>query len=117
MNLSFASTNSMLEQKQVRRFQEGGPMGPEGGAPMPEEGGAPMPEEGGAPEQGGGDQLEQVAQQLVDMLMQQVGDPQAVGQILEIALQMVQGGGGAPEPQEPPVYGLGGKLLYRRPRY
>ena len=115
MNLNFRSTSNMYAQN-VRKFQQGGPMGPapeDQGAPMPPEGG-PAPE-GGAPE-GGGDQLAQIAQQLVDMLMQQVGDPQAVAQILETALDMVQGGGqqGAPEPQEgEPVYRMGGRLAYR----
>lgn len=114
MNVNFRSVN------EVPFFQAGGAMpqdpGMEGGAPMPEEGGAPMPEEGGEAPQGAEDQLAGVAQQLVDMLMQQVGDPQAVAAILQMALEMVQGGGGeapAPAPQGEPVYRMGGRLLRR----
>ena len=113
MNLNFRSTSNLLAQN-VKKFQQGGSMNgapEEGGASMPEGGteGAPMPQEGNTP-QGGEDQLAGVAQQLVEMLMQQVGNPQEVATILQMALEMVQG---APEPQQEPVYRAGGILAYR----
>lgn len=111
MNLNFKSTQQMLAQtRQIGKFQEGGPM-PED--PAMAGGEAPMPEDQGAPQEGGEDQLAQVAQQLVDMLSQQIGDPQAIAQILQMALEMVSQGGGAPVPNEQPVYAKGGRLLYR----
>lgn len=98
-----------FNSKLVGMFQEGGPMpGPEqGGAPIGPEGGAPA--EGSAPAgpaQGGADQMQQMAGELVNMLMQQLGDPQAVTALLQMALEMVgQAGGGAPAFQR-----IGGKL-------
>lgn len=45
-----------------------------------------------APAQGGvEEQLAQLAQQLVEMLMQQIGDPQAVMMVLQMAAEMLQG--------------------------
>lgn len=113
MNVNFRSVN------EVPFFQAGGAMpqdpGMEGGAPMPEQGGAPMPEEGGEAPQGGEDQLAGMAQQLVEMLMRQIGDPNMVASVLQMALDMIQGGGqeAAPEPQGEPVYRMGGRLLRR----
>lgn len=86
--------------------QEGGPMpapadpamAPEGGAPAP----APAPE-GGNPQEA----IQQLAGQLVEMLMQQVGDPQAVTAILQTALDMV----GSAMQNPTPIYQLrGGKM-------
>jgi len=91
-----------LSNKNVQRYQQGGPMAAPEAAPA--EGGAPV--EGGAPEMGGEDQLAQIAGQLVEMLMQQIGDPSAVATILEMALQMVQEAAG----QGQPIFKCGGKL-------
>ena len=66
---------------------------------MPQE--APM-EQGGAEEQ-----MAQLAQQLLEMLLQQVGDPQAVMMILQMCMEMLQG---AAEQQQP-VFKKGGKLV------
>ena len=45
----------------------------------------------GAPAQGGAEeQLAQLAQQLVEMLMQQIGDPNAVMAVLQMAMEMLQ---------------------------
>ena len=86
------------------KLQEGGPMpaeAPAEGAPM--EGGAPAE----AP-QGGEEQLQQVAGQLVDMLMQQIGDPQAVMAILQMAADMVAQ---AAQPAPPAYQRQGGRLV------
>ena len=95
----------------LRKYQMGG-AAPEA-APMPEgapaEGGAPV--EGGAPAGGAEEQLAQVAQQLLQMLLQEIGDPNAVAAVLQMAMEMLQQvaqGGGAP--QEAPVFKKGGKL-------
>lgn len=109
----------MKFSNRIMRFQEGGPMPAEDpamqeGAPAGPEG---APEQGGAPagpEQGGLEQqMQQMAGQLVEMLMQQIGDPQAVMAILQMAMEMVgqaaQGG-----PQGPaPAYQKRGGRLYR----
>ena len=74
----------------IKAYQEGGAMPAE----------APVQE---APAQGGGmeEQLAQLAQQLVQMLLQQLGDPQAVMMVLQMAAEMLQQAaqpvGGAPE--------------------
>ena len=97
----------------LRKYQMGG-AAPEAapvaeGAPM--EGGAPV--EGGAPAQGGAEeQLAQVAQQLLQMLLQEIGDPNAVAAVLQMAMEMLQQlaqGGGAP--QEAPVFKRGGTIV------
>lgn len=95
--------------KLVKKFQQGGPVEamPAEGAPVE---GAPMgPEEGGAPmEQGGAEeQMAQLAQQLLEMLLQQVGDPQAVMMILQMCMEMLQGAA----QQQQPVFRKGGKLV------
>lgn len=96
----------------ARKFQEGGAM--PAGAPeeqMPAEGGAPA--EQGAPAGGGAEeQMAQMAQQLVEMLMQQIGDPQAVAAVLQMALEMVAQAG-APAEGGQPVYRRGGQLIRR----
>lgn len=89
----------------LRKYQMGG-AAPEA-APAPET----APVEGGAPAQGGAEeQLAQVAQQLLQMLLQELGDPNAVAAVLQMALEMLmqasQGGG----EQEAPVFKKGGKL-------
>lgn len=61
----------------------------------------------GAPAQGGDEALMQVAQQLVEMLMQQIGDPQAVTAVLQAALEMVAG---AAQEAQPTYQKLGGRL-------
>lgn len=90
----------------LRKYQMGG-AAPEA-APVAE--GAPV--EGGAPAQGSAEeQLAQVAQQLLQMLLQEIGDPNAVAAVLQMAMEMLQQaaqGGGAP--QEAPVFQKGGKI-------
>ena len=89
----------------VGKFQEGGampsnepvPANPEANAPAPAEAPAPSPEE----------QMQQFAGQLVQMLMEQVGDPAIVSQILQMALDMVSQAA-APAPAQ--FQRLGGKL-------
>ena len=88
--------------KLIQKFQQGGPVA------APVEGGAPAPEMNGAP-QGGEDQLMALANELVNMLMQNLGDPNAVAAVLEAALQMVQEAAG----QGAPVFKTGGKLAKR----
>ena len=83
----------------LKKFQEGGEMPAE--APVQE-----TPVEG-APAQGGDEALMQVAQQLVEMLMQQIGDPQAVTAVLQAALEMVAG---AAQEAQPTYQKLGGRL-------
>lgn len=83
----------------LKKFQEGGEMPAE--APVQE---APVE---GAPAQGGDEALMQVAQQLVEMLMQQIGDPQAVAAVLQAALEMVAG---AAQEAQPTYQKLGGRL-------
>lgn len=86
----------------LKKFQDGGEIAPEAqGAP---EGGAPE----AAPAQGGDEALMQVAQQLVQMLMQQIGDPQAVAAILQAALEMVAG---AAQEAQPTFQRKGGRLV------
>lgn len=94
----------MKLSEKITKLQEGGPMPAE----APAEGGAPV--ESGAPAeapQGGEEQLQQIAGQLVDMLMQQIGDPQAVMAILQMAAEMV-----AQAAQPAPAYRReGGRLI------
>ena len=88
----------------VGKFQEGGampsnepvPANPEANATAPAEAPAPTPEE----------QMQQFAGQLVQMLLEQVGDPALVSQILQMALDMVSQA--APAPAQ--FKRLGGKL-------
>ena len=87
----------------IKKFQQGGPVEaqPVEQAPVAQE--APM--RGGAEEQ-----LAQVAQQLLQMLLQEIGDPNAVAMVLQAALEMLsQASQGAP--QEAPVFKKGGKLV------
>ena len=79
----------------VKVFQEGGQMAP-----------------AAAPQASPEDQLAALAQQLVEMLMQQIGDPQAVMAVLQMAAEMVQG---AAQPVGQPEQGAefmrcGGKI-------
>lgn len=92
-----------LSNKNVQRYQQGGPMAAPEAAPA--EGGAPAP--GMEGQMNAEDQLAQIAGQLVEMLMQQIGDPSAVAAILEMALQMVQEAAG----QGQPVFAKGGKIV------
>lgn len=104
----------------IKRYQMGGqaPVAPgdpamEGGAPTDPAMG--RPEQGGP--QGGGmeEQLAQIAQQLLEMLLQQIGDPNAVAMVLQIAMQMLQeAAGGQGAPQGEPVFKKGGKLSKKR---
>lgn len=86
----------------LRKYQMGGP------APAPAEG---APVEGGAPAQGGAEeQLAQVAEQLLQMLLQEIGDPNAVAAVLQMAMEMLQQSAGGGAPQEAPVFKKGGKM-------
>jgi len=85
---------------QIKKFQEGGaaPAAP-----------AAAPAQGGAEEQ-----LAQLAQQLVEMLMQQIGDPQAVMMVLQMAAEMLQSAAQGPvgAPEEGQAFmRKGGKLV------
>ena len=86
----------------ARKYQEGGEMVPAGAAPMesaPVEG----PQAGGQEEQ-----LQQIAGQLLESLLQQIGDPNVVAAILQLALEMLQQAAGGQQGQ--PVFKKGGKL-------
>lgn len=89
----------------IKKFQQGGPVEAQ---PVEQ---APVAQE--APVQGGAEeQLAQVAQQLLQMLLQEIGDPNAVAAVLQMAMEMLQQAaqGGAGAPQEAPVFKKGGKL-------
>ena len=90
---------------QIKKFQEGGPMPAE------------APVEQGAPAQGGAEeQLAQLAQQLVEMLLQQIGDPQAVMMVLQMAAEMLQGAAQQPvgaAPAEGQAFMRKGGKLYK----
>lgn len=88
--------------KLVKKFQQGGPVEAAPAEEVPMEG-APM-EQGSAEEQ-----MAQLAQQLVEMLLQQIGDPNAVMMILQMAMEMLQGAA----QQSQPVFRKGGKLVRR----
>lgn len=86
-----------INSKLIKMFQEGGAV---------EE--APVAEQPQEAQATGGDQaIMQVAQQLVSMLMEQVGDPQAVTAVLQAALEMVAG---AAQEAQPTYQKLGGRL-------
>lgn len=100
--------------KNVRKFQEGGPMPSEdpamaGEAPMEE-----MPAESPAP-QGGEDPIMMLAQMAAQALQTQ--DPNAAFQVCQGLLQLLQQAqqqqAGGPEGQGEPVFRRGGKLAYR----
>lgn len=64
-----------------------------------------------APAQGGAEeQLAQVAQQLLQMLLQEIGDPNAVAAVLQMAMEMLQQAAQGGAPQGQPVFKKGGKL-------
>ena len=54
------------------------------------------------------EQMAQMAEQLVQMLLQELGDPNAVAMILQMALDMLQQASGA---QQEPMFKKGGKLV------
>lgn len=89
----------------VRRMQEGGAMPAEAAAPEQQ---AANPEE----------QLQEMAGQLVQGLLEQIGDPQAVMAVLQMAAEMVGQAAGAPAeaaPQgEPTFYKKGGKICMKK---
>ena len=94
----------------LRKYQMGG-AAPEA-APVaeevPMESGAPV--EGGAPAGGAEEQLAQIAQQLLQMLLQEIGDPNAVAAVLQMAMEMLQQAAQGGAPQEAPVFKKGGKM-------
>lgn len=89
-----------MKYKFLQKFQEGGQ--------MPAEEAAPQAPAEGAQAQGGDEAIMQVAQQLVEMLMQQIGDPQAVTAILQAALEMVAS---AAQEAQPTFQRKGGRLV------
>ena len=91
-----------FNQNFIGKFQEGGAMPSNEPVPANPEANAPAPAEAPAPE----DQMQQFAGQLVQMLLEQVGDPALVSQILQMALDMVSQA--APAPAQ--FQRLGGKL-------
>lgn len=104
----------------VKKFQMGGPMGPEEvpmeGAPVeavPEEGGIPAEGPTPAPEGGGQDPIMMLAQMSAQALQTQ--DCQMAMQVCQAFLEIVQQmQGGAPaEPQGEPVFRKGGVLVRR----
>lgn len=106
--------------KNVKKFQQGGPVEAEGapaeGGEMPAEGapeGAPEDAPEGAPEGGGEDPIAQLTQIFAQGLQNQ--DCQMLAQgaqmFMELAQQMQ--GGGQEAPQGEPVFRKGGKLAYR----
>ena len=98
-----------INPRNVRRFQEGGPMPEE--AMGPEAGGAPMGPEGGQ------DPIMQLAQMAMQALQaQDCQAAMAVCQGFVELLQSAQGQGGAPAEEAPagePVYRRGGTLVRR----
>ena len=94
----------------ARKYQEGGAMAAPAEAPVE---GAPVetaPMEQGAPQGGAEEQLAQVAQQLLQMLLQEIGDPNAVAAVLQIALEMLQQAAAGGAEQAQPVFRKGGKM-------
>ena len=90
----------------ARKYQVGGAMADPNAAPAE---GAPVE---GAPAQGGAEeQLAQVAQQLLQMLLQEIGDPNAVAAVLQMAMEMLQQAAQGSAPQEQPVFKKGGKIV------
>ena len=97
----------------LKKFQQGGSMDP-AMEPAPAPQAAPM--EGG--QAGAEEQIAQIAGQLLEMLLQELGDPNAVAMVLQAALEMLsqasqgapQEAPAAPEGQEP-VYRKGGRLV------
>ena len=91
----------------VRKFQEGGPMGPEdpGMAPAPAEQGAPMPPEaGGAP--AGGPGPEEQVMQMAQQIAQQIGDPQIIMMLADALMQIAQGAAQQAQPAYQIQYGV-----------
>lgn len=94
----------MRVQPNIRKFQMGGPVGPEEGAAPVEEEGAPMEE--GVPEEGG-DPIMQIIQMAAQALQTQ--DPTMAFQVCEALVSLAQQGQQAPQGE--PVYRRGGKLV------
>lgn len=89
----------------IKRFQQGGPISPE------EQAMAEQQAQGGAP-QGGPSPEEQLAG-MAQQIIEQVG-PEAAAALAQIIMQMLQGGGGAPQgaPEGQPVMQRrGGRLV------
>lgn len=89
----------------IKKFQAGG------AAPVAEAAPEQVPMESEAPVQGGAEeQLAQVAQQLLQMLLQEIGDPNAVAAVLQMAMEMLQQVAQGGASQEAPVFKKGGVL-------
>lgn len=98
----------IVKPKNVRKFQEGGPVAMEDPAMVQD---AAMAEQAPA---GGEDPIMQIAQIFMQALQAQ--DCNLCMQGAQMFLQLIeqaQGGGGAPAPEGEPVYRKGGKLAYR----
>lgn len=87
----------------IKKFQAGG------AAPVAEAAPEQVPVQGGSEEQ-----LAQIAQQLLQMLLQEVGDPNAVAAILQMAMEMLSQAAQGGAPQEAPVFKKGGKLCSKK---
>lgn len=91
----------------IKKFQAGG-MAPEAvpveAAPVEAE--APVQGE----QMGAEEQLAQIAQQLLQMLLQEIGDPNAVAVVLQMAMEMLAQAAEAGGPQEAPVFKRGGRI-------
>lgn len=89
----------------IKKFQVGG-SAPAVPAEDPTMAAAP---EQGAAMGGAEDQLAQLAGQLLEMLLQQLGDPQAVMMVLQAAMEMLQ----SSAQEQAPVFKRGGKMAKR----
>ena len=85
----------------IKKFQAGG-MAPEA-APV-----EAAPVEG--VQMGAEEQLAQVAEQLLQMLMQEIGDPNAIAAVLQMCMEMLSQAAQGGAPQEAPVFKKGGKI-------
>lgn len=89
----------------IKKYQAGGPVEAE-----PVQEGAPV-EAAPQGQPSAEEQLAQLAQQLLEMLLQQLGDPNAVAAVLQMAMEMLsQAAQQGSAPQEAPVFKKGGKL-------
>lgn len=94
----------------IKKFQAGG-MAPEA-APVeaaPVEAEAPVQGE----QMGAEEQLAQIAQQLLQMLLQELGDPNAVAAVLQMCMEMLAQAA-QPSAQEAPVFRRGGTIAKNR---
>lgn len=101
-----------MKLKNIYRFQEGGPMpeDPAMAGPAPEEAG--MAPEAGAPAPGGEEQMMAQVGQMAQEIINQLG-PDVAAMLAQAIMEMLQGGGGMPAPEEQPVYQRNGGRMQR----